>query len=170
MADASKTRILDAQQIERKLQRIARQIIELLWDEDAVWLIGVGGRGEEVAKRLHLILREISPASFHLGTIKLHKDNPLDHPIVFDGIRAEDLHGQSIVLVDDVLNSGRTLMHAAKALLDCAPARVSTAVLVDRYHRSFPIRADFCGLTLSTNLKEHIEVVLTPGSEAAYLT
>lgn len=170
MPDMARTRILDANQIERKLQRIARQIIEQFWDTDAVTLIGVVGRGEEVAHRLAVILREISPAEFHLGTIVLHKDLPLDHEIRFQGIDPESLAGQPVVLVDDVLNSGRTLIHAAKAILDLSPSHLSTAVLVDRFHRSFPIRADFCGLTLSTNIKEHIEVILGPEEDAAYLS
>lgn len=170
MPETARTRILDATQIERKLQRIARQIIEQFWDADDVILIGIVGRGEEVARRLADILRDISPAEFRLGTIILHKDLPLEHDIRFEGIDPSTLNGQPVVLVDDVLNSGRTLIHATKAILDLAPSHLSTAVLVDRFHRSFPIRADFCGLTLSTNIKEHIEVVLGPAEDAAYLS
>lgn len=170
MPDTARTRILDANQIERKLQRIARQIIEQFWDADAVTLIGIVGRGEEVARRLTEILRDISPAEFRLGTITLHKDLPLEHDITFEGIDPATLQSAPVVLVDDVLNSGRTLIYATKAILDLAPSHLSTAVLVDRFHRSFPIRADFCGLTLSTNIKEHIEVVLGPDEDAAYLS
>lgn len=170
MADAPKTRILDALQIERKLQRIAREIIEHHIDDDVVLIIGVVGRGEEIARRLAHILSHISSADFPLGTIRLHKDLPLEHPIDFEGIQSEHIAGQPAILVDDVLNSGRTLIHAVKSVLDHSPRELRTAVLIDRFHRSFPIRADFCGLTLSTNLKEHIEVILNAGEEAAYLS
>lgn len=163
-----KTLILDADAIERKLQRIARQIIEHHWNEDAALLIGVAGRGEEMMNRLHRILAEISDGDIHTGVISLDKDDPLGSPISFLGMDPQAIAGMPVVLVDDVLNSGRTLIHAAKAILDHAPKTLSTAVLIDRFHRSFPIRADFCGLTLSTNLKEHISVVFGK-EDAAYL-
>lgn len=163
-----KTLILDSDAIERKLQRMARQIIEHHWTEDAALLIGVAGRGEEMMKRLHRILAEISEGDIHTGVIKLEKDDPLGSPISFVGMDPEAIRDMPVVLVDDVLNSGRTLIHAAKAILDHAPKTLSTAVLIDRFHRSFPIRADFCGLTLSTNLKEHISVVFGE-EDAAYL-
>jgi pyrimidine operon attenuation protein/uracil phosphoribosyltransferase len=72
----------------------------------------------------------------------------------------KQLSGEQIVIIDDVLNSGKTLMYAVHHILSAGPKRVATAVLVDRIHRSFPIRADFCGLSLSTNLKEHIDVTI----------
>lgn len=168
MGTDAKTLILDADAIERKLQRIARQIIEHHWTEDAALLIGVAGRGEEMMKRLHRILAKISEGDIHTGVISLEKDDPLGSPIAFVGMDPEAIRGMPVVLVDDVLNSGRTLIHAAKAILDHAPKNLSTAVLIDRFHRSFPIRADFCGLTLSTNLKEHISVVFGE-EDAAYL-
>ena len=159
---------MDADAIERKLQRIARQIIEHHWNEDAALLIGVAGRGEEMMNRLLRILAEISDGDIHTGVISLDKDDPLGSPISFLGMDPQAIAGMPVVLVDDVLNSGRTLIHAAKAILDHAPKTLSTAVLIDRFHRSFPIRADFCGLTLSTNLKEHISVVFGK-EDAAYL-
>lgn len=169
MTAASRTQILNSAQIERKLQRIAREILERHWDADKVWLVGVKGRGEAMNRRLAHILEDIAPMDIATGCIALDKDAPLEHDIRFEGLEPSTLRDEPVVLVDDVLNSGRTLMHAAKALLDHSPKQLSTAVLIDRIHRSFPIRADFCGLSLSTNLKEHIEVVLGE-QDGAFLT
>lgn len=166
---AARTPILDAEQIERKLQRIARQIVEEHHDEQAIILIGVAGQGSHMCARLVRILRTICAIEVSEEQLSLHKDAPLEHPITYSG-KAEAVRGASVVLVDDVLNSGRTLIYAVKHLLDLAPKRMHTAVLIDRFHRSFPVRADFCGLTLSTTVKEHIEVEFrTDGQDAAYL-
>ncbi len=166
---AARTPILDAAQIERKLQRIARQIVEEHHEERALTLIGVAGQGSRMCARLVAILRTISDFEVTEERLTLHKDAPLDHPILYSG-DAEAVKGAAVVLVDDVLHSGRTLIYAVKHLLDLAPKSMHTAVLIDRFHRSFPVRADFCGLTLSTTVKEHIEVAFdADGQDAAYL-
>lgn len=166
---ASRTLILDAAQIERKFQRIARQIVEHHFDAGSLTLIGIEGQGALMCGRLVKILREICTLDVVEERITLNKEAPLQHPIVFSG-DPDALRGAAIVVVDDVLNSGRTLMHAVNHLLQHSPQSMKTAVLIDRFHRNFPIRADFCGLTLSTTVKEHIEVELpTGGADAAYL-
>lgn len=167
--NASRTLILDAAQIERKLQRIARQIIEDHHEEAKLYLIGIEGQGSRMCSRLVSILASISNIEVVEERLTMHKDAPLDHPIAYSG-EARELKGQAVVVVDDVLNSGRTLIYAVKHLLDQAPKSMHTAVLIDRFHRSFPVRADFCGLTLSTTVKEHIEVEFSEsGQDSAYL-
>jgi pyrimidine operon attenuation protein/uracil phosphoribosyltransferase len=181
--DSDRTRILDANLIERKLQRMAREIRERHYLDTSLICIGIEGEGASVCRRLVQILREISDSEISCCFLSIHKDRPAEHPISLlseSGVAtdASVISGASVVLVDDVLNSGKTLIYAVKYLLDFTPQRLSTAVLIDRIHRSFPVRADICGLSLSTSLKEHIRVVWGakggrdggPGTEAeAYL-
>jgi pyrimidine operon attenuation protein/uracil phosphoribosyltransferase len=148
---------LDAARIERKLQRMAREIRERHYLDDSLICVGIAGEGEAVCGRLVQILREISD-------LEIHKQDPAKHPVRLlnetgEVVNASVCTQQAVVLVDDVLNSGRTLIYGVKFLLEFAPARLSTTVLIDRIHRSFPVRADICGLSLSTSLKEHIRVV-----------
>jgi pyrimidine operon attenuation protein/uracil phosphoribosyltransferase len=88
--------------------------------------------------------------------------------VQFDG-ETGSLKNKNVILVDDVLNSGRTLIYAAQFILNEGPKALSTATLVDRVHRKFPIRADYVGMTLSTNLKEHVAVIKEKGKYCAYL-
>ncbi|MDA0912417.1 MAG: phosphoribosyltransferase family protein [Bacteroidetes bacterium] len=165
----SRTRILESQQIERKLQRIARQILEDFHDASDLYLISIEGNGQPVGHRLQLIIEEIGSIKVIPALISLNKINPLDDEIRLNA-DLDSLRGKNIVIVDDVLNSGKTLMYAVHHILAAGPSRVATAVLIDRIHRSFPVRADYCGLSLSTNLKEHIDVIIenqcAPSDEA----
>ena len=113
-------KILDSDQIERKFQRMARQLLEAHHSEPEIILMGI-----------------VCTAS------------------------KEEIQSKVVVIVDDVLNSGKTLIYAVKHILDSGPKGVYTTVLVDRIHRSFPVRADYCGLSLSTHLNEHISVKLS---------
>lgn len=161
----SSTRILESQQIERKLQRIARQILEEFHAVSELHFITVEGNGEPVGKRLAEIVQTIGNVSVQPSTLALNKQFPLESPIVLS-TDLDELKGKHVVIIDDVLNSGKTLMYAVHHILSAGPERVATAVLIDRIHRSFPIRADFCGLSLSTNLKEHIEVRIAATASA----
>ena len=96
----------------------------------------------------------------------MHKDLPLEHELRCD-VDMATWNDKIVILVDDVLNSGRTLIHAVRFVLEGHPREVHTAVLVDRKHRSFPIRADYCGLTLSTHHNEHIAVDLSDPDHAS---
>lgn len=160
--------ILDAHQIGQKLTRIAHEIYEKNYKEKEIVLVGVAGRGVEVAGRLVNVLKKISDLQISFETIEINKDKPLSGEIVYSG-DLKAIRNKSVILVDDVLNSGRTLMYASRHILDNEPKNLSIATLVDRFHRRFPIRADYVGLTLSTNLKEHISVEMKKGSEAVYL-
>lgn len=163
-----RTLILESKQIGQKLTRMAHEIHENNYLEKEIVLVGVVGRGLEVAERLFSALKSIATCEVNLYQIEINKDKPLSSDVKFNG-DIKLLKGKSVILIDDVLNSGRTLIYAAKYLLDAEPRSLATATLVDRFHRRFPVRADYVGLTLSTNLKEHITVEMEKGKEAVYL-
>jgi pyrimidine operon attenuation protein / uracil phosphoribosyltransferase len=161
-----KTLILTKEQIQRKIVRIASEILERNYKEKELVVVGIAGRGEQLAKRIADSL-EKSIAVKRL-VLEVEKDDPLTRPIKLSGA-LNSVEGKSVVLVDDVINSGRTLIYAVRYLLEGEPKQLATATLVDRFHRRFPVHADYVGLTLSTNLKEHISVELGSKQEAVYL-
>lgn len=160
--------ILNSKQVAQKLVRIAHEIHENHYKEKEIVIIGVRGKGSEVAERLGDLLKGIADSLVSVEHIELNKDKPLSGPISFTG-ELMTIKNKCVVLVDDVLNSGRTLIYASRHILDAEPKHLAIATLVDRFHRRFPIRADYVGLTLSTNLKEHVTVDLAKGKEAVYL-
>jgi pyrimidine operon attenuation protein/uracil phosphoribosyltransferase len=162
------TLILNAKQINQKLIRMAHEIHENHYKEKELVLIGIEGRGSQLTQRLCKLLSEISELSLHQEEIRLNKDKPLSEPLVYTG-ELKALKGKSVILIDDVLNSGKTLMYASRYLLEVDLKSLTIATLVDRFHRKFPIRPDIVGLTLSTNLREHVTVHLNKGKEAVYL-
>ena len=158
--------ILDKEQIDRKLHRMAYELWEHNCDETSITMIGIESGGIILAENLAKMLREISPLEVKVTPISINKKNPLNHAIDVD----HDLHGRSVVLVDDVANSGKTILYSLQSLLSYNLKKVRVAVLVDRKHKSFPISSDIVGHTLATTLQEHIEVEVN-GNEivAAYL-
>ncbi len=156
---SKKTTVLDHDRVQRKLKRIAHQLFEENHAETGIVLVGVAPRGYLLAKRLSTMLKEIKGPATELVELHLDKDRPLEKPVKLSADPAI-LKGRVVVLVDDVLMSGRTLMYAAAFLVQVPLNKLTTVVLVDRLHRTFPIRADIVGLTLSTNLQEHISVEL----------
>jgi pyrimidine operon attenuation protein/uracil phosphoribosyltransferase len=152
-----RSKILDSDQITRKLERMARQLLEEHYSENELILLGVDGGGILVAKRLVDILEKINKLPVRFESIKLNKKDPLKSEIK-SSYEKESLKGKIVVIVDDVLNSGRTMIYAVKHVLESEPKGVYTAALVDRIHRSFPVRADYCGLSLSTHTDQNIKV------------
>ena len=152
-----KTLILSAIQVEQKIQRIAHQILEKNYDEKEIVLIGIANRGYLLAEKIYTTLQSITEIKVTLHKLKLHKDKPLENDVDFS-TDLEYLNNKSIILIDDVLNSGRTLIYATRYILDSDLKHLTTVALVDRKHRKFPIKANFVGLTLSTTLQEHISV------------
>jgi pyrimidine operon attenuation protein/uracil phosphoribosyltransferase len=138
---------------------LAWQIYEQNYKEKEIIIAGIADRGVLLAKKLADKLMEISNIKVKLATIKVDKDYPFYKDIEVD-IQEKEYKNKVIILVDDVLNSGKTLMYGAKYFLSVPLKRLSTIVLVDRNHNRFPIKADFVGLSLSTTLKEHISVEL----------
>lgn len=163
------TLVLSHLQVEQKINRIAYQIYETHFEEDEVFLVGIADRGYTLAKKLNTVLGNISDMNVNLVELKMSKDSPLTAEIQ-KNVQSDTLKNQAIILVDDVLNTGRTLIYAVNDLLQASPKKLTTVVLVDRRHRLFPIRADYVGLTLSTTLQEHISVDFTEGNNAVFLT
>ena len=160
-----KNKILDSDQIHRKLQRIAREFLEVHHSEKELILVGIEGQGLEMASRLHKIIKSISKLNVRFGKIKLNKKKPLNSEIVCSFSKT-DLKHKVIIVIDDVLYSGKTLIYAVKHILNFDPKGIYTTVLVDRIHRSFPIHADYFGLKLSTHPKENITVNLSQSSQS----
>jgi pyrimidine operon attenuation protein/uracil phosphoribosyltransferase len=158
--------ILNKERISWKLQRMAYEIWEHNSKETSITMIGIDGSGLAVAKDLAKRVKKISGIEVETLTIKMNKKNPLAETSEI----SEDLTGKSVVVVDDVANSGKTLLYAIRSVLTYEPKRILMAVLVDRKHKSFPVSADIVGHSVATTLQEHIEVVCT-GDEitAAYL-
>lgn len=156
---AERTLIMDHERVQRKLRRIAIQLHEENWNAGGLVLAGIAPRGTKLAQRLARMLEQRAALKVEVMELVLDKDRPLASA-PRPSMDIADLRGRTVVLVDDVLMSGRTLMHAAAFLVAQDPARLTTVVLVDRRHRQFPIRADIVGLTLSTTVQEHISVEL----------
>lgn len=163
-----KTLILNSLQVNQKITRMAHEIYEHHHRSKEIVLVGITGRGIELARRLATLLREISPLNVQEFQLTLDKEKPASAECVFSG-NVSDLKGKEIILVDDVLNSGRTLMYASRFIMLADIKRLSIATLVDRFHRKFPLKADYSGLVLSTNLKEHVSVDLTAKKESVHL-
>ena len=160
--------ILTQQEIEHKTKRIAYQIYETFVDEKEVVIAGIATNGYIFAEKLAKTLDTISDLKITLCEVKINKQNPID--AVQTSIPAEDYTNKALILVDDVLNSGTTLIYGVKHFLDVPLKKFKTAVLVDRNHKQYPVKADFKGLSLSTSLQEHIQVVFNDNEAYAYLS
>ena len=151
--------MLDHERIALIIERFAHQIYEKHHKAKDLVIIGIERRGYEVASRIKKHLNKISSQSIALESITLDKVNPLKGDIELS-TESKNLEAKTIVLVDDVLNSGKTLIYAVQFVLNAKVKSISTVVLVDRIHRDFPIKADIVGMTLSTTLQERVEVEL----------
>ena len=152
----NKSIILDDLQIQHKIRRIAYQIYETNINEKEIILAGIRENGFIFAQRIQEILSEISPIEVKLCEVVLDKKKPRE-PIQ-TSLPPDAYRNRSLILLDDVLNSGTTLIYAAKHFLEVPLKRFNTAVLVNRNHKKYPIKADFKGISLSTSLQEHIHV------------
>lgn len=160
-------RILNHAEIEHKIKRIAFQIYETFGDEDTIVIAGIASNGYLFAEKIAMVLREISPLKVLLCEVHINKQQP-DAPIS-TSLLEKDYADQGFVLVDDVLNSGTTLMYGVRHFLNVPLRKFKTAVLVDRNHKKYPVKADFKGVSLSTSLQEHVQVVFDKTGDYAYL-
>jgi len=160
--------ILSNTQIEQKVNRLAHQLHENCFEEKEIFLGGIQGNGFIIAQQICKVLEENSEIKINLFEIKINKKKPWDEPITLTTPK-EEMENGYIVLVDDVLNSGKTVQYALVEILQFPTKAIKILTLVDRKHRRFPIKADFVGLSLSTTLKEHVEVDLTKENKKAYL-
>ena len=164
---AQKNLILTREVAQKKLQRIALEIAEQLHSEnEGLIIIGITGSGMVIAEKIYALLQELLQMPVRIISCQLNKRTP-------DAISYSeplDFSGKNILLVDDVTNSGRTLLYALKPLLQYQPKRIQTMSLVERMHKSFPIKIDFIGLSVATTLQDHIQVEVKDGEvEGAYI-
>src|ERR1041385_7943267 len=161
--------ILNQHQIEQKIDRIAYQLLEDNFDEEEIIIAGILPRGNYLAERLKQILDKIAPFKSTLINIELEKQST--SLIAKTDTDMRICHKKVVIIVDDVLNSGKTLAYGFGVFLDVPLKKLRTVVLVDRNHKSFPITTDFAGIALSTVIKEHVDVVLDEEGEedAVYL-
>lgn len=162
-----KTIILNHKQIAYKIKRIAYQIYENNIDENKIILAGIANNGFEFAKRLKTEVEKIAPLQVTLCKVNVDKINPLNE--VTTSLDKKEFTNKSIVLVDDVLNSGATLIYSVKYFLEVPLKNFKTAVLVNRNHKKYPVKADFKGISLSTSLQENISVIFKTDNDIAYL-
>lgn len=160
--------ILNTEQINQKITRIAHQIIESNIDEKEVIIAGIEKNGYIIAVKLKEILTKISDLNITTCSVKINKNNPLDE--VATSLSKEEYRNKSLVLVDDVLNSGATLIYAIKHFLDIEIKQFKTAVLVNRNHKKYPVKADFKGISLSTTTISHVKVRFKENIAEAFLT
>lgn len=165
---SKKILVLDKKQIRQKLNRIAYQILEDNFEEEEIILAGIMPRGYVLAGRLKEILAGISDLKVQL--LKLHIEKDSRSLKAETDISPEKCKNKVVILVDDVLHTGRTLVYGVGVFLDVPLKRIRTAVLVDRSHKSYPVHIDFTGMQLSTVAKEHVELVIGGKEEAVYLT
>ena len=166
-----KVLILDKDQIKKKISRIAYQILEDNFEEPELVLAGVADRGYVLAERLKEELHQIS-SQLNVTLIKITLDKVSSTLIAGTNVPVSNAQDKVLILVDDVLNSGRTLAYGLGVFLNVPLKKMRTAVLIDRSHHKFPVISDFSGLKLSTILNEHVSVTLEGYEEeedAAYL-
>ena len=162
--------ILNKTQIKQKIDRMAYQILEDNLNEKEVILAGIVNQGYIIAKRLKKVIESISEIKVTL--MKIEIDKVSSHLQASSDVDITSVKNKVVILVDDVLNSGRTLAYGLGVFIDIPLKKLRTLVLIDRSHRLFPISSDYTGIELSTLVKEHIEVVLDEKSkdDAVYLS
>jgi pyrimidine operon attenuation protein / uracil phosphoribosyltransferase len=159
--------ILTHQEVTHKITRIAYQIYENNVNETEVILAGIDSNGYILAKKLKSILSKISTIKPKLCKVTINKKKPRNS--IKTSLSAEEYSNTSVILIDDVLNSGTTLAYSVKHFLDVPLKQFKTAVLVNRNHKKYPVKADFKGISLSTSLHEHVQVNLDGGKFEAIL-
>jgi len=150
----TKKYILNAAVAEKKLRRMALEIAERNYDEPQLVLIGIKDHGSAIAKKIS----EYVKANFKGEVIVLELGIDKKHPAAVTLSTAMDFNDKTIVLIDDVANSGRTMLYALKPLLEQYPKKIQTLALVERTHKTFPVDMDYVGFSVSTTLDEHIFV------------
>lgn len=167
MADAN-ILIINHEKTVKILTRMAYQILENNLEEKELIIAGIHGRGFSVARMLAAKLGEISPIKISLHELKLDKDQPRADEITMEP--DTKVKGKTVVIVDDVLNSGRTLIYSFMPFLTHGVKNIQTAVLIDRNHKCFPVAADYVGMSLATTSQEHVNVEINKqGQVSAYL-
>lgn len=160
--------ILSHKQIQFKVRRIAYQIYEANVTTNQIIIAGIEGGGIKFAKKIITVLRQITDAEITLCKVMMNKENPLKSGVT-TSIPEDGYKNQSIVLVDDVLNSGTTLIYGVHHFLKTPLLQLKTAVLVNRNHKKYPVKADYKGISLSTSLQEHVNVFFEAKNDRVFL-
>jgi len=160
-------KILDQDQIDKIIKRIAYQILENNSEELEIFLIGIKNNGYILAELIYHQLKHISNLNITLYSIQINKKDPLKS--IEHNFDLKKMKNKSIVLIDDVLNSGRTLLYGVKFLLDIPLSNFNTAVLIDRNHKKYPIKIDFKGISLSTSIEENVSVIFEKNNAFAII-
>lgn len=164
----NKNIILNNQEIEHKITRIAYQIYETFVEENEVVIAGISKSGYVFAEKIAHSLSSISDLKVSLCEVHIDKNNPSN--TITTSLEKSQYENKGLVLVDDVLNSGTVLAYGIRFFLDVPLKKFKTAVLVDRNHKKYPVKADFKGISLSTSLQEHVQVVFEENNNHAYLS
>lgn len=165
---AEQNLILSGLQVRQKINRLTYQVLEEHYGEEQVLIAGIARRGYKLAERVHQKLEELSKMEARLLKVTLDKENPLQKPVQI--MPDTELKDQVVVLVDDVLYTGRTLAYAAQPFLQAGVKKLQVLVLVNRGHNHFPIQPHFVGLHLATTLQEHVNVELEQDQPGVYLS
>lgn len=152
-----KNLIIGKKSIQFKLKRLAYQILEDNYAEEEIALIGIEKSGESLAKHLKKEIQKIQKIKVNIYLLNIDKKNPLSKPVTIS-TGFENLEGKSIIIVDDVVNTGKTSFYAFKPLMEINTKSVKMAVLVDRRHKKYPVYSDYVGNKLTTTLQEYISV------------
>lgn len=161
-------KILDSNQINQKILRLSWQVFEDNFSEKEIVLVGIGEQGLLIAEQVKFHLNTISKLKTTVFRIDVDRDKPFNK--VSTELTENDYKNKVIILIDDVLHSGKTLTYAFKTFLDTSVKKMAVLVLIDRNHNTFPVKANYVGLSLSTTLKEYIEVELKGSNKGVYLS
>jgi pyrimidine operon attenuation protein/uracil phosphoribosyltransferase len=173
----NKTKLIDNDGFRRTVNRLAHEVVESNKGSGNIVIVGIRTRGDFLARRIAQKIEEIEGYAIPVGTldITLYRDDlrgKLDQPELHSTQILFDITGKSLVLVDDVLYTGRTVRAALNALMDIGrPERIELLVLVDRGHRELPIKADFVGKNVPTSMKQEVKVMMSEvdGEDAVFL-
>ena len=161
-------KILNGHKITQKINRLAIEILENNYNESGIILAGINKNGTRFADLIESVIAKKSKIKITRATIRLKPANPLSTPITIDLTPAQ-IQDKVIIIVDDVANTGRTIFYAFEPLMHVVPKKLEVAVLIDRKHKSFPIKVDYVGLSLATTLNENIQVNLENSASQSVL-
>jgi len=159
-------KILDQLQIRQKIKRLAYEIIESNFGQNEIVLAGINNNGLGFAKMLKRELVKIAKIDIKLIQLRLNPADPISSPVEID-MSNNEIKGKSIIIIDDVANTGRTMFYAMRVFMDVLPEKIETAVLIDRKHKLFPVEINYFGLSLATTMNEDIQVELSNSNEMA---
>ncbi|MCU0433325.1 MAG: phosphoribosyltransferase [Bacteroidia bacterium] len=157
--------LMNSKQVQQRINRLAWQVAEQCFGETEIIMAGIASNGCKLAERLKATIESISEIKIRLIELHINKEAPLAAPILLP-VSSVDLNGKTVIVVDDVSNSGRTLMYGVKPFLEHPVRNIFTLVLVDRDHNRFPVKTNFVGLSLATTLLEHVQVDFHENNEA----